>query len=160
METTTGVAGSFITTVLVVQSSDSGSVLAFCSFLLRVQFDLLATPYTSLSPACHVRFWRVWFREADPERGIGRVAGLDSCGTDRHDSSTQWPTHSSASADYEMCATVAKEDDALVSCELIAALLCHATKNDKQEQCKEHVLGVPCLLLFSACHHHILGCPA
>ena len=94
METTTRVAGSFITTVLVVQSSDSGSVLAFCSFLLRVQFDLLATPYTSLSPACHVRFWRVWFREADSKRGIGRVAGLDSCGTDRHDSSTQWPTHS------------------------------------------------------------------
>ena len=41
----------------------------------------------------------------------------DSCGTDGHDSATQWPTHGSSGADSEMCATVAKEDDALVSCE-------------------------------------------
>ena len=61
METTTGVARSVITTVLVVQSSDSGSVAVFCSSLLLVQFDLLATPHTSLSPGCHVRCLRVRF---------------------------------------------------------------------------------------------------
>ena len=61
IETTAGVAGSFITAVLVVQLSDSGSVAVFCSSLLLVQFDLLATPHTSLSPGCHVRYLHVRF---------------------------------------------------------------------------------------------------
>ena len=61
LEPTTGVARSFITTALVLQSSNIGSVAVFGSSLLRVQFELLATPRTSLSPGCHVRCLRVRF---------------------------------------------------------------------------------------------------
>ena len=41
----------------------------------------------------------------------------DSCGTDEHDSLTQYVTHGRTSTDSEMCSGVAKDDDTLVSCE-------------------------------------------
>ena len=81
----------------------------------------------------------------------------DSCATDEHESLTQWPTHGTTGTDSEMCSTVAKDDDTLLSCEFDCGPPMPRKNMINKGQCTEHMSGVVCLLLFNACHHQILG---